>query len=74
FPGRNYRDSQGHCRKCKADRERRRRVGKEAALMVVRAFEAAGVQFQNDGVPVEPAEVAKALAELYAAGQLPELP
>jgi hypothetical protein len=36
--------------------------------MVVRAFEAAGVKFQNNGVPVEPAEVARRLAELYASG------
>ncbi|SRX93236.1 hypothetical protein MSP7336_01472 [Mycobacterium shimoidei] len=68
------RDKFGYCRKCKAERERRRRVGNSAALMVVRAFEAAGVRFEHDGVPVAPAEVAKALAELYEAGALPELP
>lgn len=62
------RDTQGHCRKCKADDERRRRVGNSAALMVVRALEGAGAQFQVDGVPAEPAEVVRQLAELYAAG------
>lgn len=62
------RDGGGYCRRCRAENEKKRRVGKSAALMVVRAFEAAGVQFQNDGVPVEPAEVARVLADLYAAG------
>ncbi|AFR50024.1 hypothetical protein KTR9_3389 [Gordonia sp. KTR9] len=62
------RDGGGFCRRCRADNEKRRRVGKSAALTVVRVFERAGVQFQNNGVPVEPAEVARVLAELYAAG------
>ena len=64
------RDSQGHCRKCKAAKARRKRVGDSAALMVVRAFEKAGVRFENDGVPVAPAEVAQALSDLYVAGAL----
>ena len=62
------RDGQGYCRKCRADNARKRRVGESAALMVVRALEAAGATFQNDGMPVEPAEVARQLAEAYAAG------
>ncbi|MGY3553389.1 hypothetical protein [Williamsia sp. R60] len=62
------RDTQGHCRKCKAYDERRRRAGNSAALMVVRALESAGAVFQIDGVPVEPAEVARKLADAYAAG------
>jgi hypothetical protein len=68
------RDSGGYCKKCRAAADRRRRIGKEAALVVVRAFETAGVRFENDGVPVAPSEVAKALAELYAAGALPDSP
>lgn len=64
------RDSQGHCRKCKADRDKRIRAGNSAALTVVRAFEAAGVQFQADGIPVDPAEVARQLGELWASGAL----
>lgn len=62
------RDSQGHCRKCKADKARRRRVADSAALTVVRVLERAGARFQNDGVPAEPAEVARQLADAYAAG------
>ncbi|KLI04071.1 MULTISPECIES: hypothetical protein [Mycolicibacterium] len=62
------RDGQGYCKRCKADNDKRRRVGKEAALMVVRAFEAAGVRFENDGIPVEPAEAARQLGELWADG------
>jgi hypothetical protein len=62
------RDGQGFCKKCRADGARKRRIGKEAALMVVRALEAAGARFQTDGVPAEPAEVAHQLAELWAAG------
>jgi hypothetical protein len=62
------RDTQGHCRQCMRDNSKRIRVGKEAALMVVRAFEAAGVKFQADGKPAEPAEVARLLGEAWAAG------
>ncbi len=62
------RDGQGHCRKCMADREQKRRAGNSAALIVVRVLEKAGAVFQNDGIPVEPAEVARQLAEAYAAG------
>ncbi|MGU3586052.1 hypothetical protein ACLBYD_23155 [Rhodococcus sp. C26F] len=68
------RDTQGHCRRCKADDEKRRRIAKSAAWTVVRAFENAGVQFQHDGVPVDPAEVAQQLAEAYAAGAFDTYP
>lgn len=64
------RDGQGYCRRCRADNERRRRVSKSAALMVVRTFEAAGVRFESDGVPVAPADVARQLAALDEAGAL----
>ncbi|KXX62298.1 hypothetical protein [Rhodococcus sp. LB1] len=62
------RDNGGYCRRCRSEREKRRRIGKSAAWTVVRAFESAGVHFQHDGVPVEPAEVVRQLAEAYAAG------
>lgn len=62
------RDGQGYCRKCRAEYQRRRNVGNSAALIVVRALEAAGAKFQNDGVPADPAAVARQLAEAYAAG------
>lgn len=62
------RDGQGHCRKCMADRARRRRVADSAALTVVRVLEKAGAVFQSDGKPAEPAEVARQLAEAYEAG------
>lgn len=63
------RDAQGYCRRCKADGERRRRVGQSMKLAMVSAFEAAGVRFEDDsGNPVAPAEVVRQLAEIYAAG------
>uniref|UniRef100_A0AB39U2G8 TetR family transcriptional regulator n=1 Tax=Mycolicibacterium phage Alyssa1 TaxID=3240801 RepID=A0AB39U2G8_9CAUD len=62
------RDTQGHCRKCKADTARRRRVADSAALIVVRALEKAGAVFQSDGVPADPADVVRQLADAYAAG------
>uniref|UniRef100_A0AB39U237 Uncharacterized protein n=3 Tax=unclassified Caudoviricetes TaxID=2788787 RepID=A0AB39U237_9CAUD len=68
------RDKQGYCRRCRADNARKRRVGKEAALIVVRALEKAGVQFQNDGVPAEPAEVVRQLTDAYAAGLFDQQP
>ncbi|UEA58378.1 hypothetical protein LK459_17600 [Gordonia otitidis] len=43
-------------------------------MIVVRALERAGVQFQNGGVPVDPAEVARQLAEGYAAGAFDDYP
>ncbi|CAN5578834.1 hypothetical protein BH09ACT8_BH09ACT8_27130 [soil metagenome] len=64
------RDGQGYCKQCRSDRARRRRAGDSAALMVVRALEAAGAQFQSDGVPVAPADVARKLSELWLAGAL----
>jgi len=65
------RDKQGYCRRCRAERAKRRRVGNHAALTVVRALETAGARFENDGVPVAPTEVARQLADLYTAGLLP---
>ena len=62
------RDGGGFCRRCRSENEKRRRIGKSAAWTVVRAFESAGVQFQHDGVPVEPAEVVRQLSDAYAAG------
>lgn len=68
------RDGGGYCRRCRADNERKRRVANSAAMIVVRALERAGVQFQNGGVPVDPAEVARQLAEGYAAGAFDDYP
>lgn len=62
------RDGNGYCRKCRADNEKRRRAGKEAALLVVKAFEAAGCRLVIDGQPVDPADAARQLGELWAAG------
>lgn len=60
------RDSQGHCRKCKAERERQRRVSNAMRLALVQAFEEAGVRFEtDDGRAVAPVEVVRQLAEIY---------
>jgi hypothetical protein len=69
------RDGQGYCRKCKADRERRRRVSTSMRLAMVRAFEEAGVRFEDDdGEPVAPSEVVRQLVAIYEVDALPELP
>lgn len=60
------RDSQGHCRRCR----RERRAADSAALMVVRALEKAGARFQDNGVPIAPAQFARELSEAYQAGNL----
>lgn len=59
------RDSQGYCRQCRRDR----RTAQRAALDVVAVFTDAGVRFENDGVPVEPAEVVRQLVRLYDSGK-----
>lgn len=59
------RTASGYCRQCKRDDDRLQRLKKRAALDVVRAFEAAGVQFQNDGVPVDAEAVARQLVAVY---------
>jgi hypothetical protein len=65
------RDGQGHCRACMADRSRQRRVSDSMKLTIARAFEGAGVRFEDDdGLPVTPTEVARQLAALYEAGAL----
>lgn len=62
------RDAQGYCRKCKADKERQRRVSNSMKLTIARAFEDAGVRFEDDdGLPVAPVDVARQLAALYEA-------
>lgn len=60
------RDSQGHCRACMRDRSRQRRVSDGMKLAMVRAFESAGVRFEDDaGQPVAPDDVVRQLAEIY---------
>lgn len=59
------RDSQGYCRQCRRDR----RIAQRAALDVVGVFAAAGVRFENDGIPVEPSEVVDQIIRLYDAGK-----
>ncbi|MFI2841705.1 hypothetical protein [Mycolicibacterium sp. PDY-3] len=60
------RDAQGHCRKCKAERERRRRVSTAMKLTLIKAFEDVGVRFEDDdGRPVAPTDVVRQLVEIY---------
>lgn len=59
------RDVHGYCRACKADGDRQRRLANKAALDVVRVFEAAGVRFQDAGVPIDAEEVARQLVAVY---------
>lgn len=63
------RDTQGHCRECGRERTRRKRVSDSMRLAMVRAFEEAGVRFEDDyGQPVAPADVVAQLAQLYETG------
>ncbi|MDI9940873.1 hypothetical protein QM806_36550 [Rhodococcus sp. IEGM 1351] len=59
------RDRQGYCRECRREGDRARRLQRQAAHEVVKVFEAAGVKFQNDGIPLNASEVAEALIRIY---------
>lgn len=60
------RDGQGHCRECERDRQRRRRVSDGMKLTMAKAFESAGVRFEDDdGQPVAPTDVVRQLVEIY---------
>jgi hypothetical protein len=59
------RTNQSHCRQCKRETDRLNRLKQRAALDVVKVFEAAGVRFQNDGVPVAAEDVARQLVAIY---------
>lgn len=62
------RTRQGRCRQCQRDDDRLQRLKNRAALDVVRVFEAAGVRFQNAGVPVDAEAVARQLVAVYGGG------
>ena len=55
----------GYCRECKRADDRLDRLKQRAALDVVKIFEAAGVRFQDNGVPIDAAEVARQFVVLY---------
>jgi hypothetical protein len=60
-----HRDGSGTCLECKREANRVLRLKNRAALDVVKVFEAAGVQFQNNGVPVPAEQVAQQLVQRY---------
>ena len=65
------RDSQGHCRLCKAEKARRKRVSDSMKLAMAKAFEDVGIRFEDDdGAPVAPAEVVRQIVALYEADAL----
>ncbi len=55
----------GSCRVCHREANRKLRLKNRAALDVVKVFESAGVQFQEDGQPIDAAEVARQLVEKF---------
>ena len=59
------RRSAGGCAECHREANRQLRLKNRAALDVVKAFEAAGVQFQNNGDPIDATEVARQLVEKF---------
>jgi hypothetical protein len=59
------RPGNGGCAECHREANRILRQKNSAALAVVRAFEAAGVQFQNNGEPLPAELVARQLVEMY---------
>ena len=61
------RDGQGYCRECRRTRARDQRVKHRAALDAVRSLEAAGIRFENDGVPIDGRDVARQLVRVYGA-------
>lgn len=66
-----HRDSQGHCRKCKAENSRRKRASDGMKLATVRAFEQSGIEFiDDDGQAVAPADVVRQLIDLYENSRL----
>ena len=60
------RDSQGHCKTCRSEDSRRKRVSDGMKLAIVKAFEDVGVEFvDDDGNPVAPVEVVRQLVATY---------
>lgn len=59
------RTGSGGCRECGREANRVLRLKNRAALDVVKVFESAGVQFQNNGQPMDAAEVARQLVEKF---------
>lgn len=59
------RTTQGYCRQCKREDDRDRRLVNKAALAAVAVFEAAGVRFQDNGVPVDASVIARQLVAVY---------
>ena len=60
-----HRTASGGCVECHRETNRLLRLRNRAALDVVRVFEAAGVQFQNNGEPMPAEQVARQLAEKF---------
>ncbi|TGB41449.1 hypothetical protein [Mycolicibacterium peregrinum] len=61
------RSNQGFCRQCKRRDDRERRQAQRAVLDVVKTLEqSAGIQFQDRGVPGDPAEIVRQLIAAQA--------
>ena len=60
-----HRTTSGGCIQCHRERNKQLRLKHRAALDVVQVFEAAGVCFQRDGVPVAAEEVARQMVERF---------
>ena len=59
------RNTVGTCRECHREANRKLRLKNRAALDVVKVFESAGVQFQENGQPIDATEVARQLVEKF---------
>ena len=54
-----YRTANGTCREC----QRQLRIRKRAAWIFVKGLESSGLRFENNGVPMTPAEFARQLVD-----------
>ena len=60
-----YRTSNGTCKQCLKAASKRLREKQRAAVVIVEGLAELGVKFENDGVPVTPADVALQLVRLH---------
>jgi hypothetical protein len=60
-----YRTANGTCRECQRDAKEALRIRQRAAWVFVKGLEASGLRFENNGVPMTPAEFARQLVDTW---------
>ncbi len=64
-PSAAYRTANGTCRECIRQANQKHRMKQRAAWTIVKSLTDAGVTFKNNGEPVTPEEVARAMVEVH---------